>query len=76
MKFTSERKLKSAAIRLPRKEMLKEEEKMATCSRILAWTSPWTEEPGGMQSMGVTQLSLQAGVGVEGDGLVEINRQN
>ena len=23
---------------------------MATCSRILAWEIPWTEEPGGQQS--------------------------
>ena len=28
------------------------EEKMATYSRILAWRIPWTEEPGGLQSMG------------------------
>ena len=25
---------------------------MATRSRILAWGIPWTEEPGGLQSMG------------------------
>ena len=25
---------------------------MATHSRILAWRIPWTEEPGGLQSMG------------------------
>ena len=31
------------------------EEKMATQSSILAWEIPWTEEPGGLQSM-----SLQA----------------
>ena len=24
---------------------------MATCSSILAWEIPWTEEPGGLQSM-------------------------
>ena len=24
----------------------------ATCSSILAWRVPWTEEPGGLQSMG------------------------
>ena len=23
-----------------------------TCSSILAWRIPWTEEPGGLQSMG------------------------
>ena len=28
------------------------EEGMATCSTILAWRIPWTEEPGGLQSMG------------------------
>ena len=26
------------------------EEEMATCSSILAWKTPWTEEPGGLQS--------------------------
>ena len=28
------------------------EEEMATNSSILAWEIPWTEEPGGLQSMG------------------------
>ena len=28
------------------------EEDMATPSSILAWRIPWTEEPGGLQSMG------------------------
>ena len=28
------------------------EEGMATHSSILAWKTPWTEEPGGLQSMG------------------------
>ena len=28
------------------------EEEMATHSSILAWRSPWTEELGGLQSMG------------------------
>ena len=27
------------------------EEEMATRSSILAWEMPWTEEPGGLQSM-------------------------
>ena len=27
------------------------EKGMATCSSILAWRIPWTEEPGGLQSM-------------------------
>ena len=30
-------------------------EEMATHSSILAWKIPWTEEPGGLQSMGVTK---------------------
>ena len=28
------------------------EREMATCSSVLAWEIPWTEEPGGLQSMG------------------------
>ena len=28
------------------------EEKMATHSSVLAWRLSWTEEPGGLQSMG------------------------
>ena len=28
------------------------EKEMATHSSILAWKIPWTEEPGGLQSMG------------------------
>ena len=35
---------------LGRKDPLEEE--MATCSSILAWRIPWTEEPRGLQSMG------------------------
>ena len=30
-------------------------EEMATNSSILAWKIQWTEEPGGLQSMGVTE---------------------
>ena len=29
------------------------EKEMATHSSILAWRIPWTEEPGGLQSMGL-----------------------
>ena len=32
------------------------EEGMATHSSILAWGVPWTEEPGGLQSMGSQTL--------------------
>ena len=28
------------------------EKKMATHSSVLAWEIPWTEEPGGLQSVG------------------------
>ena len=32
------------------------EEEMATCSSILAWKIPRTEEPGGLQSMGLQRV--------------------
>ena len=32
------------------------EKEMATHSRILAWEIPWTEEPGGLQSMGLQRV--------------------
>ena len=32
------------------------EKEMATHSSILAWRIPWTEEPGGLQSMGLQNL--------------------
>ena len=32
------------------------EEGMAICSNILAWRIPWTEEPGGLQSIGSQRL--------------------
>ena len=32
------------------------EEGMATHSNILAWKVPWTEEPGGLQSMGLHRV--------------------
>ena len=31
------------------------EEEMVTCSSILAWRIPWTEEPGGLQSYRITK---------------------
>ena len=33
-----------------------EEEDLATQSSILAWRIPWTEEPGGLQSMGLQRF--------------------
>ena len=32
------------------------QKEMATHSSILAWKIPWTEEPGGLQSMGSQEL--------------------
>ena len=32
---------------------------MATCSSILAWEIPWTEELGGLQSMGSQKSWIQ-----------------
>ena len=32
------------------------EEEMATHCSILAWRIPWTEEPGGLQSMGLQRV--------------------
>ena len=32
------------------------EKEMATHSSILAWRVPWTEEPGGLQSMGSQRI--------------------
>ena len=31
-------------------------EEMATHANILAWSIPWTEEPGGLQSMGSQRI--------------------
>ena len=33
------------------------DKEMATHSSILAWGIPWTEEPGGVQAMGVAKES-------------------
>ena len=32
------------------------EKEMSTHSSILAWRIPWTEEPGGLQSMGLQRV--------------------
>ena len=40
---------------LGRKEPLEEE--MATYFSVLAWRIPWTEEPGGLQSIGLQRVS-------------------
>ena len=46
------------------------EEGMATHSSVLAWRLPWTEEPGGLQSIGscdwtgLKQLNMQAHIAI------------
>ena len=35
------------------------EKEMTTHSRILAWEIPWTEEPGGLQSLGSFKSWIQ-----------------
>ena len=32
------------------------EKEMATISSVLAWRIPWTEEPGGLQSIGLQRV--------------------
>ena len=34
------------------------EEEMATHSSVLDWRVPWTEEPGGLQSIGCKELDM------------------
>ena len=34
------------------------EEEMETHSSILAWKIPWTEEPGGLQSLGLQESDM------------------
>ena len=37
------------------------EKEMVTHSSILAWEIPWTEEPGGLQSMGLEKSRIGLG---------------
>ena len=53
MKETQEIRVQSLGQADPR------EKKMATHSHILAWEIPWTEEPGGLQSMGSPKNQTQ-----------------
>ena len=41
---------------LGREDLLEKE--MATHSSVLAWRIPWTEEPGGLLSMGSSRVGL------------------
>ena len=46
--------MQETQVQSPRQEDPLEKD-MATHSSILAWRIPWTEEPGSLQSMGVTK---------------------
>ena len=48
------RDIRDAVLSLGREDPL--EEAMATHSSVLAWRIPWTEDPGGPQSWGHSQL--------------------
>ena len=37
------------------------EEERATHSNILAWETPWTQKPGGLQSMGLQRVGHDLG---------------
>ena len=45
---------------------------MATCSSILAWEIPWTEEPGGLQPMGPQKSWTQLGFPGGSDGKASV----
>ena len=45
------------------RNLQKLEKEMATHSSVLAWKSPWTEEPGGLQSMGLHDWACVRWVG-------------
>ena len=49
------------------------EKEMATHSNTLAWEIPWTEEPGGLQSMGPQGVghNLATEQGHDGEGIQE-----
>ena len=50
---------------------------MATHSSILAWKIPWTEEPGGIQSMGSQESDIEsdgASLRALGHGAAQIQR--
>ena len=44
------------------------EKGMATHSRILAWIIPWTEEPGGLESLGSQRTEHNSATNNSGDG--------
>ena len=51
------------------------EKEMATHSSILAWRIPWTEEPGGLQSMGLQRVRHDLVTKQQHQQRRELNRQ-
>ena len=47
------------------------EKGMATHSNILAWRIPWTEEPGGLQSMGSQRVGHDWATSLQPEGLIQ-----
>ena len=45
------------------------EKEMATRSSVLAWEIPWTEEPGGLQSMGSQRVGHNWGTKQQNDAI-------
>ena len=43
------------------------EKEMATHSSIIAWRSPWAEEPGGLQSMGSQRVGHDWATNTQGE---------
>ena len=54
------------------------EEEMATHSNILAWKLPWTEEPGGLQSIGsqIVMVFLELRQGIQAASCVGPGKSN
>ena len=60
---------------------------MATHSSVLAWKIPWTEEPGGLQSMGLQRIGhdwvtehvhiheCHLKTPSKGDGVIDMNKK-
>ena len=49
-------KLYTTSIQIQPSLKLTLEKEMATHSSILTWKTPWTEEPGGLQSVGLQKV--------------------
>ena len=49
------------------------EKGMATHSSILAWRIPWTEEPGGLQSMGSQKVAAMTCTGEKRSKILYVN---